>query len=254
MRHKIRKIKQDLRNKTGRNRRRVARAWIEMPLIRTTRRRERTPARENSECETRIQIESHRGQSEMGGVGLRHVSGLGDEGWRRACNSKKGKKVGWRKWGQNTARHVRVQSQKLQFRPPLSEGSEPVRNGPGWAHSASQKQYFLKVRKTVTCTYFLHPVFFPFLHSTPSPLLLPVSPLFLHVSPSFLHRFSMFLHRFSIVSPCFSIVSPRFSIVSPCFSLVSLPMSLISIMIAIALNHTCLIWKVLSPAITPPRA
>ena len=38
----------------------------------------------------------------MGGVGSRHASGLGDEGWRRACDSKKGKNMGWRKWGQNT--------------------------------------------------------------------------------------------------------------------------------------------------------
>ena len=59
------------------------------------------PARENSKCETRIQIESHRGQSKMGGVRLRHASRLGDERWRRACDSKKGKNVGWRKWGQN---------------------------------------------------------------------------------------------------------------------------------------------------------
>ena len=61
------------------------------------------PARENSKCERRIQIESHGGWSETGGVGLRHVSGLGDEGWRRACDSKKGKNVGWRKWGQNNS-------------------------------------------------------------------------------------------------------------------------------------------------------
>ena len=69
-------------------------AWIETPSIRAMRQRERTPARENSKCEIRIQIENHGGQSEMGGVGSRHASGLGDEGWRRACNSKKGKMQG----------------------------------------------------------------------------------------------------------------------------------------------------------------
>ena len=91
-RREIRKIEQDLRNKVGRNRRRMDGAWIETPSIRAMRRRERTPARENSECEIRIQIESHRGRSETGGVGSRQASGLGDEGWRRACDSKKGKK------------------------------------------------------------------------------------------------------------------------------------------------------------------
>ena len=39
----------------------------------------------------------------------------------------------------------------------------------------------------VTCSHFLRPMFLPFSHSTPSPLLLPVSPSFLHVSSSFLH-------------------------------------------------------------------
>ena len=112
--------------------------------------------------------------------------------------------------------------------------------------------------------------------SLASPCFSIISPSFLHcfsiispsfllhfsiVSPSFLHCFSfispLFLLHFSIVSPSFlhhfSIISPSFLHVSPCFSLVSLPMSLISILIAIALNHTCLIWKVLSPTIAPPR-
>ena len=102
LRREIRKIKQDLRNKARRNRRRMAGAWIKTLSIRATRRRERTPARENSECEARIQIESHGGQSETGGVRSRHASGLGDEGWRRACDSKKGKNAGQREWGQNT--------------------------------------------------------------------------------------------------------------------------------------------------------
>ena len=101
-RREIRKIERDLRNKVGRNRRRMDGAWIEMLSIRAMRRRERTPARENSEYEIRIQIESHGGRSETGGVGSRQASGLGDEGWRRACDSKKGKNAGWRKWGQNT--------------------------------------------------------------------------------------------------------------------------------------------------------
>ena len=101
-RREIRKIERDLRNKVGRNRRRVDGAWIETPSIRAMRRRERTPARENSEYEIRIQIESHGGRSETGGVGSRQASGLGDEGWRRACDSKKGKNAGRRKWGQNT--------------------------------------------------------------------------------------------------------------------------------------------------------
>ena len=81
-RREIRKIERDLRNKVGRNRRRVDGAWIETPSIRAMRRRERTPARENSKCKTRIQIKSHREQSEMGGVRSRRVSGLGDKGWR----------------------------------------------------------------------------------------------------------------------------------------------------------------------------
>ena len=67
-RREIRKIERDLRNKAGRNRRRVAGAWIETLSIRAMRQRERTPARENSECEIRIQIKSHRGQSETGGA------------------------------------------------------------------------------------------------------------------------------------------------------------------------------------------
>ena len=79
-RREIRKIERDLRNKAGRNRRHVAGAWIKTPSMRAIRQRERTPARENSECEIRIQIKSHGGQSETGGVGSRHASGRGDEG------------------------------------------------------------------------------------------------------------------------------------------------------------------------------
>ena len=112
MRCEIRKIERDLRNKAGRNRRCVAGAWIETPSIRAMRQRERTPARENSECEIRIQIKSHGGQSETGGVGLRHASRLGDEGWRRACDSKKGKNTGQRKWGQNSGLSKRGQRHK----------------------------------------------------------------------------------------------------------------------------------------------
>ena len=66
----------------------------------------------DSECEIRIQIKSHGGQSETGGVGSRHASGLGDEGWRRACDSKKGKNAGRRKWGQNSRLSKRGQRHK----------------------------------------------------------------------------------------------------------------------------------------------
>ena len=107
----------------------------------------------------------------------------------------------------------------------------PVAQDPMW--------FSWSVAQPVTCTHFLHPAFLPFSHSPHSPLLGPRSPLDLPGSPTV----SLLLLSFSLVWLCFSFTSL-------CFSLILLLILLISI--TIALNCTCLIWKVLSPTIAPP--
>ena len=110
--------------------------------------------------------------------------------------------------------------------------------------------YCLLASPAVSLLLLLSPCFSCHLLASPatSLLLLP-PPCFSCHLPTF-PAVSLDLSSFSLVLHCFSLVLLCFSLILLCFSLISLLMSLISI--TIALNYTCLIWKVLSPTITPP--